>query len=71
MRELAAFVSSPAGEVYASICRTWGLDPGALLEPFDDVLAYNLRAGLAFRESPEEPDAHVESIEKLRRMQRG
>ena len=33
--------------MYGQVCEFWGVDPAAALEPVDDVLAFNLRAGLA------------------------
>lgn len=44
MAAVAAFASSPAGQLYARTCKWWGTDPAAGFG--DDVLAYNLRAAL-------------------------
>lgn len=51
MRVLAAFASSEEGRLYAATCERWGVDPGAILD--DDVLAINLRVGLAKTMIPE------------------
>ena len=51
MRVLAAFASSDEGRLYAATCERWGIDPGAILD--DDVLAINLRIGLAKAMTPE------------------
>lgn len=45
MMVLAAFASSDEGQLYAASCERWGVDPGAILD--DDVMAINLRVGLA------------------------
>lgn len=74
MRELAAFVSSDEGRLYARTCQTWGTDPAAFLEPVDDVLAYNLRVGLMFRldakAPPEEIDPEAQAFRSMNRRSR-
>ena len=57
MRDIAAFVSSEEGRLYAATCEKWGVDPGAIIE--DDVLAINLRVGLASAMLPV-PDAVID-----------
>jgi hypothetical protein len=42
---IADFALSPGGQVFATVARYWGMDPGDVF-PDDDVLAFNLRAGL-------------------------
>lgn len=59
MRELAAFASSGAGKAFARIEERWGRDPAAALEPFDDVLAHNLRAAFAMTLRREEPEGEM------------
>jgi len=42
---LADFAASDHGKLYGRVCERYGIDPAAGIT--DDVLAYNLRAGLA------------------------
>jgi hypothetical protein len=51
---IAEFALSPGGRVFATVCDRWGVDPGGMF-PDDDVLAFNLRAGLmvGVRHTPE------------------
>ena len=45
MASLAAFVQSDGGRFYSLVCERYGIDPATGLA--DDVVAHNLRAGLA------------------------
>lgn len=73
MRALAVFASSEAGRFHAEVCRQWGTDPAASLEPIDDVLAANLRSALTItlahdrRPQKDEASSHAELVEKARR----
>lgn len=53
---IAAFAMSPQGDIYRSVCEHWGVDPGAPLEPVDDVLAFNLRAALLVTKPVPKPE---------------
>lgn len=75
MRVLAVFASSEEGRLYAATCERWGVDPGAILD--DDVLAINLRVGLA-RAMIQEPESDLDpgaaaraGGEKIRRVLSG
>lgn len=56
MASLAAFVQSDRGRFYSAVCDKYGIDPAAGMR--DDVVAFNLRAGLllaGLREDEERP----------------
>lgn len=69
-------MDSGAGRFYGQVCQFWGLDPGAALEGYDDVLAANLRAALALALAREEQHAemldeagrHVELVQRAQTM---
>lgn len=44
---IASFAASHNGRIYGALCERFGLDPGAPLVDYDDVLAWNMRAAVA------------------------
>jgi hypothetical protein len=66
VREIAAFASSEAGKAFARIEQHYGRDPAAALEPYDDVLAHNLRAAFILTLAETKPES-----EPLKLAERG
>lgn len=68
MRALAAFVSSEAGQLYARTQTYYGRDVAEFIEPFDDVLAHNVRVGFMVAmnraEEPDEGTKHLAAAER-------
>jgi hypothetical protein len=56
---LARFVGSTEGEFYAAVCERYGVDPAP--EGMPDVLAFNLRAGLALSQAKRQRVANDEA----------
>lgn len=70
---LAAFCERPVAVPYANVCSHFGIDPAGFID--DDVLAFNLRAGLLVKvneqaaeqdQSPSEnPFAKAEALQEM------